>query len=146
MRRLIEWTGDMSGITIGRCYELSSVDSGCFRDDLGYERGCYLGHWEDLDDVEGGTSEEYTGGSSSYYTIPITKPTTPDNPPYVAECNDIIEALGMTFAEGNNFKATWRIAAARLGKKKKGNTTVYDAEKCVFFSDRILVAAKGTKL
>jgi len=145
MRRLIEWTGDMGGITIGRCYELSSKDSGSFLDDLGYERGCHLGDWEDLGEGEGGT-EEYTGGSSSYYTIPITSPVTPDNPPYVAECEDIIEALGMTFAEGNNFKATWRIAAARLGKKKKGNTAVYDAEKCVFFSDRILVAAKRAEL
>lgn len=87
-------------------------------------------------------SEEHTGGSSSYYVVAITKPTTPDNPPYVAECNDIIEALGMTFAEGNNFKATWRTAAARQGKKKKGNNAVYDAEKCFFFSNRMLVKAK----
>ena len=146
MRRLIDWTGDVGGVTIGSVYQLDPKDPKSFLDDFGYERECEFGAWEDVDDGEDGTSEEYTGGSSSYYTIHITKPTTPDNPPYVAECNDIIEALGMTFAEGNNFKATWRTAAARQGKKKKGNNAVYDAEKCVFFSDRILVAAKGTKL
>ena len=85
---------------------------------------------------------EHTGGSSSYYTVRITHPTTPYKLPYDAECNDIIEALNMTPAEANNFKATWRTAAARMGKKKKGNTAVYDAEKCVFFSGRMLVAAK----
>ena len=85
---------------------------------------------------------EHTGGSSSYYTVKVESPTTKWKLPYEAECNDIIEALNMTFAEANNFKATWRTAAARQGKKKKGNNAVYDAEKCVFFSGRMLVAAK----
>ena len=90
-------------------------------------------------------SEEYTGLSSGYYTLRIENPTTPDNPPYVAECNDIIEALDMTFAEGNVFKALWRRAAARtLDKHKKGNNEVYDAEKMVFFSERILIQSKKT--
>ena len=48
----------------------------------------------------------------------------------------------MTFAEGNVFKAIWRTAAARQGKEKKGNNSVYDAEKMVFFSERILAASK----
>ena len=87
-------------------------------------------------------TEEHTGGSSSYYTVKVESPTTPYKLPYEAECNDIIEALNMTFAEANNFKATWRTAAARQGKKKKGNDAVYDAEKCVFFSGRMLVKAK----
>lgn len=88
-------------------------------------------------------NEEYTGSSSSYYGVSITHPTTASNVPYFAECNDIIEALGMTFAEGNAFKAIWRMCAARtLGKKKKGNTDVYDAEKVVFFADRMLIQAK----
>ena len=87
-------------------------------------------------------TEEHTGGSSSYYTVKVESPTTPYKLPYEAECNDIIEALNMTPAEANNFKATWRTAAARQGKKKKGNDAVYDAEKCVFFSGRMLVAAK----
>lgn len=145
-RRLIEWRGDMDSITIGKVYCCHKSVRGAFVDDGGYARSISLGEWEDIDEGGGGQTEEYTGGSSSYYTIPITKPTTPDNPPYVAECNDIVEALGMTFAEGNNFKATWRIAAARMGKKKKGNNAVYDAEKCVFFSGRMLVEAKGAEL
>jgi hypothetical protein len=87
-------------------------------------------------------TEEHTGGSSSYYTVKVESPTTIWKIPYEAECNDIIEALNMTFAEANTFKATWRGAAARQGKKKKGNNAVYDAEKCVFFSGRMLVAAK----
>ncbi len=45
----------------------------------------------------------------------------------------------MTYAEANVFKAIWRKCAEReLGKVKEGNNQVYDAEKCVFFSDRIL--------
>lgn len=88
------------------------------------------------------TNEEHTGGSSSYYTVKVETPTTPYSLTYTAECNDIIEALGMTFAEGNAFKAVWRTAAARQGKKKKGNNAVYDAEKVCFFGERMLVAAK----
>lgn len=85
---------------------------------------------------------EYTGGSSSYYKVDVTNPTTSDKP-YQAECNDIIEALGLTFTEGNIFKAVWRIAADRNGKKKKGNNSVYDAEKVVFFAERLLVQEKS---
>lgn len=85
-------------------------------------------------------SEEHTGGSSSYYSVWIENPTTEGRPQYFAECNDIIEALNMTYAEANVFKANWRKAAERtLGLKKKGNNAVYDAEKMVFFSKRTLV-------
>lgn len=85
---------------------------------------------------------EYTGGSSSYYKVDVTHPTTSDAP-YQAECNDVIEALGLTFTEGNIFKAIWRIAADRQGKKKKGNNSVYDAEKVVFFAERLLIQEKS---
>jgi len=82
---------------------------------------------------------EYTGGSSSYYTVEVKNPTTPGNPPYIAECNDIIEALQMDFAEGNAFKAIWRSCAARLGKKKLGyKDAKYDWEKIKFFAERKL--------
>lgn len=86
------------------------------------------------------TQKEYTGGSVSYYKVEITNPTTPDNTPYLAECNDIIEALGMNYAEGNAFKALWRRAAARtLGVSKQGYTDgLYDAEKVVFFGQRLI--------
>ena len=87
-------------------------------------------------------TEEHTGGSSSYYTVEVAYPLNEDQEAYTAECEDIAEALHMTPAEYNVFKSTWRKAAARQGKKKKGNNAVYDAEKCVFYSGRMLVAAK----
>ena len=85
------------------------------------------------------TDSEYTGGSVSYYKISIAAPLS-GNAPYVAECNDIIEALGMNYAEGNAFKAIWRMCAARtLGVKKRGYTDgLYDAEKVVFFGTRMV--------
>ena len=91
--------------------------------------------------VAGAGTQALTGGSSSYYKVLVEEPTTLEEA-YMAECNDIIEALNMTYAEANVFKAIWRSAAARLGNGKKDSTAVYDAEKCVFFSDRILVKAK----
>lgn len=81
-----------------------------------------------------------TGGSSDYYKVRVTHPTT-GTEPYLAECNDIIEALHMTFAEGNAFKAIWRSASARLGNGKPGTTAHYDAEKVVFFGRRMLAMA-----
>ncbi len=86
---------------------------------------------------------EYTGGSSSYYRKYIEKPTTKGTQPYIAECNDIIEALNMNFTEGNIFKAIWRMCAARMGKTKKGYTDGrYDAEKVLFFAERLLLSYK----
>lgn len=81
---------------------------------------------------------EHSGGSVDYYKVSINNPTSPGVKPYIAECNDIIEALGMNYAEGNVFKALWRSCAERtLGKKKQGNDAVYDAEKMIFFSQRV---------
>lgn len=82
--------------------------------------------------------KEYTGGSVSYYKVTIQNPTTAKSP-YIAECNDIIEALGMNYAEGNAFKAIWRLCAARQGLAKRGYTDgKYDAEKVVFFGQRMV--------
>lgn len=90
------------------------------------------------------SEKEYTGGSVSYYKVQIKNPTTHGNEPYMAECNDIIEALGMNYAEGNAFKALWRRASARtLGKSKQGYTDgLYDAEKVVFFGQRLIEQEK----
>lgn len=94
----------------------------------------------DLDDEH---SVEFTGGSVSYYRVRVKCPTTAGVEPYTAECNDIIEALGLDYAEGNVLKAVWRIAAARNGLRKKGHDdNVYDSEKIVFFGERMLVAAR----
>lgn len=86
--------------------------------------------------------EEHTGGSVNYYKVHVSNPTTLPEA-YDAEANDIIESLGLTFAEGNLFKAIWRMAADRNGKKKKGNNSVYDAEKLVFFAERVLIQEKA---
>jgi len=94
---------------------------------------------------------ENSGGSCDYYKVDIWNPTTPelnsDNLPedvtYTAECNDIIEALNMTYAEANMFKEIWRSAASRtLGKQKAGHDALRGAEKIVFFADRNMVNKK----
>ena len=79
-------------------------------------------------------TEEHTGGSSSYYDIEVGGSEV--------KCLDIIEVLQMSYSEGSAFKAIWRTAAARQGKKKKGNNAVYDSEKVVFFGERMLADAK----
>lgn len=86
---------------------------------------------------------EYTGGSVSYYRVKVEKPTSKDLPPYEAECNDIIEALQMNYAEGNAFKAIWRKCAAQLGKAKAGyKDGLYDSEKVEFFGGRMVAQNK----
>lgn len=83
-----------------------------------------------------------TGGSSGYYTVAVERPTS-GGAPYIAECNDIIEALNMEYDVANVFKAAWRIAALRQGKGKLGqDSPVYDAEKVVFFGNRIIERSK----
>lgn len=84
------------------------------------------------------TEQRPTGGSVDYYRVRIDRPTS-NVDSYTAECNDIIEALKMNYAEGNAFKAIWRRCAARLGKLKPGYTNgLYDAEKAAFFSQRMI--------
>ena len=91
--------------------------------------------------------EEYTGKSVDYYKVKVDNPTTESNTPYLAECNDLIEALGMNYAEGNAFKAIWRKCAARkFGVKKKGyDNGLYDSEKVVFFGERMVEQSKEQK-
>ncbi len=90
------------------------------------------------------SAQEYTGGSVSYYTVTVTNATSGCDV-YTAECNDIIEALKMNYAEGNAFKAIWRSCAARnLGKAKAGyKDGQYDAEKVVFFGQRMVKQARA---
>ena len=80
---------------------------------------------------------ELTGGSSSYYKVGVINPTSGGDA-YTAECNDIIEALDMNYAEGNVFKAVWRRAALRQGGGKPGSTLLYEAEKVEFFGKRLV--------
>lgn len=84
---------------------------------------------------------EKTGGNVNYYVVDILEPKRLK--PYVAECEDIIEALKMNFAEGCAFKAIWRSCAARtLGKLKAGGDAVYDAEKVVYYGQRMVEQRK----
>lgn len=80
---------------------------------------------------------ETTGLSVNYYLVEIKEPNQAQAP-YVAECSDIIEALGMDFNEGELFKSLWRRAAQRtLLKGKEGNSAIRDAEKIIHFAGRI---------
>lgn len=83
-----------------------------------------------------------SGGLNNWYVVPVKNPQRKEQEPYQAECEDIIQALGMTFDEGCAFKALWRNAAARMGNGKPGNTAVYDAEKLVHYANRILAKEK----
>ena len=87
-----------------------------------------------------GSTAEYTGKDVSYYLVRIESPKRLN--PYDAECEDIIEALGMTFSEGCAFKAIWRKCAARtLGIAKAGyKGGLYDAEKAEYYGARMVAA------
>lgn len=80
-----------------------------------------------------------TGGLSNYYLAPVEFPQRKSQVPYVAECEDITQALKMTPDEFCEFKAIWRTAAARLGNGKPGTKAVYDAEKRVHYAGRSLL-------
>ena len=84
-----------------------------------------------------------TGGNVDYYVVPIPKPKRLS--PYTAECEDIIEALGMNFAEGCAFKAIWRRCAARtLGHQKLAyDGGSYDAEKVLYYAGRMVAQDKA---
>jgi hypothetical protein len=86
-----------------------------------------------------------TGGKmpgDHYYLAAIPVPMSPELAPYVAECADIIEALNMTFNEGEAFKAVWRLAASRQGRGKPGNRPIYEAEKIAHYGARIAAQAR----
>ena len=86
------------------------------------------------------TSEtvEDSGGSCNYYKVTVDHPWDEEKMPFEVECGEIAEALEMNSFETNMFKELWRMAAARQGKKKKGNSAIRGAEKLVFFAERIL--------
>ena len=80
---------------------------------------------------------ENSGGSCDYYRVAIRCPTSEDQEPYIAECNDVIEELDLTYAEANIVKEIWRTAAARtLGKLKVNHEVMRGAEKVEFFAGR----------
>ncbi len=62
-----------------------------------------------------------TGGSSEYYKLP----------PGATDLMDIIEFRKMSFAEGNIFKAVYRLGS------KYGTSRNYDLEKIIWFANRL---------
>lgn len=87
-----------------------------------------------------------TGGMVNYYLVEVKAPQREGQAPYQAECEDIIQALGMTFDEGCAFKSLWRTAAQRQGNGKPGQEVFYDREKLVHYAGRLLKQAKGSEL
>ena len=81
--------------------------------------------------------DETSGGLNNYYLVQVTHPQREDQEPYQAECEDIIEALGLNFDEGNIFKEIWRFANARKGNGKPGNTAKRNGEKILHYAQRI---------
>lgn len=88
-------------------------------------------------------SDKLTGGKVNYYLVQVKAPQREGQAPYQAECEDIIQALGMTFDEGCAFKALWRTANARKGNGKPDHKAKYDAEKLVHYAGRILLTANN---
>lgn len=100
-----------------------------------WENGVTSWHSSEFLHVIDSPNSGLTGGSSDYYKLEING--------VVVECNDIIKALGLNFAQGNVFKAVWRIGADNIGKGKPGNTRLYNAEKVVFFGNDMVEMEKA---
>lgn len=80
-----------------------------------------------------------------YYRVAISEPISPELVPYVAECADIIEALNMTFNEGEAFKAIWRLAAGRQGRGKPDSKPQYNADKVAHYGQRVAAHTRATE-
>lgn len=81
-------------------------------------------------------SGKLTGGLVNYYLAPVLNPQRKEQAPYVAECEDIAEALELTPNEFCEFKAIWRTANARKGNGKPDGKALYDAEKRLHYAGR----------
>lgn len=85
-----------------------------------------------------------SGGLNDYYLAWVEFPQRENQPPYVAECEDIIEALQLTWDEGNILKEIWRTAKGRAGAGKPSNTTKRAADKILHYAKRNqLKASRG---
>lgn len=84
-----------------------------------------------------------SGGDVNYYLVVIDSNTCGRTPRFIciAEVEDIIEATSMEFAEACVFKAMVRKAKLRQDLGKPGSTSVYEAEKGVYYADRTLAKA-----
>lgn len=82
--------------------------------------------------------DELTGGLTNYYLATVQYPQREEQPPYQAECEDLIEVLQLNPDEANIFKEIWRGANARLDNGKPGHTPLYGAQKIHHYAGRIL--------
>ena len=81
------------------------------------------------------------GGLTNYYLVSVKHPQREEHQSYIAECEDIIEALELNFDEANIFKEIWRTANARKGNAKQGQNDLRAAEKIYHYAGRILKRA-----
>ena len=91
------------------------------------------------------SAEKLTGAQQAnfhYYLVEVPNPAMPGLPPYVAECQDIIAALELTFAEGEALKALWRAARLRQGFGKPGASLDYDFDKVAHYGARCALEHK----
>jgi hypothetical protein len=89
------------------------------------------------------SQKESSGLRVNYYLVQVDYPQREEQPPYQAECEDIIDALGLTPDEANIFKEIWRTANERThGKGKEGNTPLRATQKLVHYSGRLLKKAQ----
>ena len=100
---------------------------------------------QSLAEEEASKTKSISGGLNNYYLVNVASPQRAEQPPYQAECEDIIRSLNMTFDEGCEFKAIWRTAAARMGNGKPGQSAIYDAEKRVHYAQAALKALQGSQ-
>lgn len=81
------------------------------------------------------------GGSSGYYKLEIVNRATGEK--FQCEMGDVIASVfGNDFDMGNIAKAMRRIYMDSLGQGKEGNDALYDANKCVYFSNVLVQRAK----
>ena len=81
-----------------------------------------------------------SGGDNDYWLIEVTHPKRLKS--YTAECEDLIEVMGMSFQEGEAFKAIWRKCKDRMGDGKPGDTPLRNAEKVAHFGGRMVAIEK----
>jgi hypothetical protein len=86
--------------------------------------------------------ETITGGDVNYYLISVSKSEIMDVDPYVAEVEDIIEALNMEFAEGTVLKSLVRLCKLNQNLGKPGSSKKYEIEKIRYYADRIVSKAE----
>ena len=80
---------------------------------------------------------ENSGFLCEYYLAPVVAPQRKEQAPYVAECEDVIQALELTFDEACEFKSIWRRGRGRQGFQKAESTPVRDASKALHYARRV---------